>query len=104
MTRACFGPSPNTVCVPSVQRWQPRHVIAAARSFGNVGFGGMKSAAEPVETARFGEGRPVPGAEMRFVAARALRADGRSFRGISVPRAVGAVVLGKRVLRGRLLR
>src|SRR6187549_512058 len=47
-SRACLGPSPNTVWVPTFHRRQPRQSAAAARSFGGVGLGGMKSAAELV--------------------------------------------------------
>jgi hypothetical protein len=48
MIRARAGPSPNTVWVPSLYKGHPRHPFDAARSFGTVGRGGMKSAAEPV--------------------------------------------------------
>jgi hypothetical protein len=48
MMLARLGPSPNTVCVPHLNRSQPRQPFAAARSFVSVGRGGMKSAAEPV--------------------------------------------------------
>src|ERR1700755_666866 len=53
MSRARDGPSPKTVCVPSLNKWQPRQPSAAARSFESVARGGMKSAAEPVGLAVF---------------------------------------------------
>src|SRR5262245_37490272 len=51
--RALRGPSPNTVCVPTFHRPQPRQWVAAARSLDSVAFGGMKSAAELVVLAVF---------------------------------------------------
>src|SRR6185437_5586756 len=42
------GPTPNTVCVPSLNRPQPRQPFDAARSAESDACGGMKSAAEPV--------------------------------------------------------
>src|SRR5205085_6079430 len=45
-------PSPNTVCVPTFHRWQPRHPCAAVRSAAIVRRAGRKSAAllvDPVE-------------------------------------------------------
>src|SRR3954470_15341983 len=53
MTRAVRGPSPNTVWVPTLNRWHPRQPLLAARSVFSVGRGGMKSAAEPVGFAVF---------------------------------------------------
>src|SRR6266536_5997079 len=53
ITCAMLGPSPKTVCVPTLNRshaWQP---LDAARSLARVGRGGMKSAAEPVGFAVF---------------------------------------------------
>src|SRR5215467_11494660 len=41
MTRAFDRPSPKTVCVPLFQSSQARQVIAASRSFGIVGSGGI---------------------------------------------------------------
>src|SRR6185312_6053765 len=48
ITRERDGPSPNTVCVPSLNRPQPRQPFDAARSAESDACGGMKSAAEPV--------------------------------------------------------
>src|SRR6185437_8301432 len=48
ITRARAGPSPNTVCVPSLNRSQPRQPFDAARSAESDARAGMKSAAEPV--------------------------------------------------------
>jgi hypothetical protein len=36
--------------VAFTHKWQPRQFRAASRSFVKVGFGGMKSAADPVAT------------------------------------------------------
>src|SRR5512147_1151402 len=47
ITSAPRGPSPNTVWVASLQRWQPRQPAAAARSDGSVGRSGTNGAAEP---------------------------------------------------------
>src|SRR5436190_1486059 len=51
MTRARAGPSPNTVCVPTIQSLQPLQPLEASRSLWSDGRGGMKSAAEPVTIA-----------------------------------------------------
>jgi hypothetical protein len=52
ITRAWFGPSPNTVWVPRFQRSQARQLAAVARSVGRVRRAGMKCAAEPVPSNR----------------------------------------------------
>src|SRR5215216_1263729 len=51
MSAAERAPSPNTVCVPTFQRWQPRQPAAARRSDGSVRRAGRKSAALPVASA-----------------------------------------------------
>src|SRR5213593_1957437 len=56
ITRARFGPSPKTVCVPRVHSGQPRQPAAASRSVASVRYSGKKSAAEPVEDARLTRG------------------------------------------------
>src|SRR5512133_4013663 len=53
MIFAELAPSPNTVCVPTFHRWQPRHPAAARRSAGRVRRAGRKSAALPLESAAF---------------------------------------------------
>src|SRR5688500_17823862 len=70
MTSEVLEPSPNTVWVPTFQRWQPRHPFDAARAFGSVGRGGMKSAALCASPSDAGVGSAVLRA--RWVGARAV--------------------------------
>src|SRR6266511_4871285 len=49
---ALRAPSPKTVCVPTCQRWQPRHDAAASRNAVRFIRSGRKSAADPVSAAR----------------------------------------------------